>query len=1035
MNVRGLLADLPEQSGEHCAAVLDKLLASHRGIDRCDDPDLDDAQYELAAKAAAEALRQCQDAVATVDCLERFFDAAYKIEAEHSGPDSKAASPSWLWLEPDALQSLIKLLSCGWAVSKHLIELPGKFKRIHEAARGPSQRRDLVGELSDCLDAAKSSAEATDVLRLFYGRELIRVAYLEFVSDGSPDEIGRQLSHLADAMIENALRYTLRRLANSRGMPERPDGSHPSVTVIGLGELGGQELSYGSALRLIFLFDAIDGRNVWHRDFYESLVRDLVRMLPSDPARLGMTVDLRDGPRYEVGVSICSAREATRIFETSGRISERLKFVKARIVAGSRSTGQAFLDQLEPWIYRQFNGQAEHAEIHALKMKLIRSTTDNNDLEIRNCVSDSGGIRDLQLTVEFLQLLHGGYLPRVRQPNFYDAAAALMHEGCLSEEEADQILQNKARLSRLDHQLSLTFDQHAGELPTETNDLQSLAYRLGIRSADKSSGDVDLFGQRLSEMLVSNRQLISSLMRGTRFDPDETALESELFLDLDPDSPLLENVIRRYGFSHKNRAIELILDLSSENVPFLSTHRCRHVFALLAPELLAEISLTPTPDETLATLAHVANSLGAKATLWELFRAHKPTMSLMVRICATTPYLSSILTASPGMIDELIDSLLVNHLPTEDRIDAHSIELCRNAIDMNRSLTAFKSGVHLTIGVRAMLGKETIEATHGAIADTAEACLRRVIEFEQEAVAERFGDPVLEDGTRADLIAVAVGKLGGREPNYHSKLDLVFLYAGHGETQRRVGGRRATTTNHLFFNQVARQLLDRLNAGTGTDQLYEAESRTSTVHGEGVLAISFNDFVMQYSEPSLTLWQKLMLCKARVITGNRRAKASWQQKIDAIIVQHDWQDSTTQHIRQLRMRMEQTASPENLKRGVGGTIDVELISQLLTLKHVRQLPQILRQNTVSSLSAIRDAGQLQDEDATVLIRNYRILRRIEAALRLMNTPQRHELPTDQLQLKKLAFLAGKPNAQSVQREVATSRQSNREIFNRIFDAN
>ncbi len=111
-------------------------------------------------------------------------------------------------------------------------------------------------------------------------------------------------------------------------------------------------------------------------------------------------------------------------------------------------------------------------------------------------------------------------------------------------------------------------------------------------------------------------------------------------------------------------------------------------------------------------------------------------MELMVRLCATTPYLSGILTNNPGMIDELIDSLLMNRLPSSQRLEAHSIELCRGAADIELILHSFKNSAHLTIGVRDMLGKESLEATHQAIGDTAEACLRRMIEHEQEVLGE-----------------------------------------------------------------------------------------------------------------------------------------------------------------------------------------------------------------------------------------------------------------------------------------------------------
>ena len=131
------------------------------------------------------------------------------------------------------------------------------------------------------------------------------------------------------------------------------------------------------------------------------------------------------------------------------------------------------------------------------------------------------------------------------------------------------------------------------------------------------------------------------------------AVETELLLDPDPDPALVDKTMLGHGLTNPRRAMEDLIALSTETVPFLSPHRCRHFFTAIAPALLHQVSRTPDPDAALSSLVNVTDSLGAKATLWELLGSSPPTMELMVRICATTPYLSGILTNNPGMIDEL----------------------------------------------------------------------------------------------------------------------------------------------------------------------------------------------------------------------------------------------------------------------------------------------------------------------------------------------------------------------------------------------
>src|SRR5207247_6942050 len=134
-------------------------------------------------------------------------------------------------------------------------------------------------------------------------------------------------------------------------------------------------------------------------------------------------------------------------------------------------------------------------------------------------------------------------------------------------------------------------------------------------------------------------------------------------------------------------------------------------------------------------------------------------------------------TTNPGMIDELIDSLQLDKLPTRAALEATLAELCRGAADTLPILHDFKNAEHLRIGVRDLLGKDDIDRTHAALAEVAETCLTHVAQLEHARLVEKFGQPVVGAGPRegepARLVVVGFGKLGGREPNYHSQLDVL----------------------------------------------------------------------------------------------------------------------------------------------------------------------------------------------------------------------------------------------------------------------
>src|SRR5690606_34974493 len=121
-----------------------------------------------------------------------------------------------------------------------------------------------------------------------------------------------------------------------------------------------------------------------------------------------------------------------------------------------------------------------------------------------------------------------------------------------------------------------------------------------------------------------------------------------------------------------------------------STRRCRHFLAAIAPALLRAIAETPDPDSTLNNLSTVSDSLGGKGVLWELFSFSPPTLKLYVELCSSSQYLSGILTSNPGMLDELLDSLLLDKLPTMEVLRGMLAELCRGAEDIEPALHSFK---------------------------------------------------------------------------------------------------------------------------------------------------------------------------------------------------------------------------------------------------------------------------------------------------------------------------------------------------------
>ncbi|WP_182867015.1 glutamate-ammonia-ligase adenylyltransferase [Stieleria mannarensis] len=976
--------------------------------------------------------------------LQRHFEDLDELDATIMNLDrfiAASRSPTSLLslFERDevALSALLQIFATSQTLANRLIADPESFDLMRASDGQPAERKFLVDELVAELEMLDSPNRAALAIRKFTSREMVRIAYGEFVRDLSPDHVGQQLAFVADAVLEAALEFVLRRQAERLGLPRRIDGQSVQLAVIGLGHLGGTEMGYGSPLELMFLYDSIEEKNESHREFVRQVVADVIALVSSeDAAALNIAIDTSFRPLGD-DVVIGSSSLTARRLESEGRTWQRIKLTKARVVAGTHQLGQDFLSRLEPWIYRRFMSRQDFADVRSLRRKLQRRF-DSQQTEGDDVLMAPGGRRDIELMIQFLQLLHGGEIKSVRVGSTAEAIDALEREGCLTHQEGSLLSKGYARLCRLQHQLSVMFGRSTSCLPNDDLMRRRVAWHLGIRDAQGRAGDLERFQSQLRETFQLNRKVLNHLMveapRGDDSDsPEDFAIETELVLDPSPDPELVRQTLSRHALRDPERAMDHIRSLATESIRFLSARRCRHFFASLAPHLLAEIAKTPDPDRTLITLAEVADSIGGKSSLWELFGTNRATMQLMIRMCAATPYLSNILIEMPGMIDELIDSLLMNRLPSAERLDARSSDLCRRASDIDVVLHGFKNSAHLMIGVRDILGKESVQATHRSLADTAEACVRRVAEYEQEQLALRFGDPVGANGQPAELLAVALGKFGGREPNYHSDLDVVFLYTGDGQTERRIGGPRKTITNAQFFNQLTSAIMTRINRPGEYGRLYELDGRLRPTGEEGVLAVSLDQFTNRFQRNMAPLWQRLALCKARVISGSRHVRRHAGETMLRILAATQWRPSMAQEIRELRLRMEKTASEENLKRGVGGTVDVEFIAQRLTLQHISQHPEVHATGTIDSLQRLSDAGLLSADISLRLINNYRTLRRVEANLRLMNVSARHELPDKESQMRDLAFLMNESDPKMNEALVQQARASNRKLFNELFD--
>jgi len=974
-------------------------------------------------------LPRCADPDMALNNLDRFIAATR----------TPLATGTLFERDGEALPTLLQIFDASQHFSDVLITDPEGFDVLRTTAGQPVAREDLVKDLVAEVEALDDDRAVLRAIRRFKRRETLRIAYGDVIREQSLRVVTQQISFLAEAILEAALWAAWRKIQSQRGTPTGPEGQPARFVVLGMGKLGGMELNYSSDVDLIFLYDAdgkTDGRRpIANSEFFAQLAREIVR-LATEMTELGSVyrVDLRLRPEGRRGPMVQSVDGALSYYDVRGRTWERQAYIKARPVAGDLALGVEFLDRLDPWIYRRYLGQADIIGIKALKRR-IEQQTRAAGADDQNVKTGHGGIRDVEFVIQFLQLLNGADLPELRTENTLEAIVQLERVGCLSDLEGTLLGSNYVFLRKIEHRLQIMFDLQTHLLPRRREEMRKLALRMGYAETRTGSA-LEVFEADYRSKTGVNRRILDHLLHDAFSDDVATAAEVDLVLDPDPPEEQILEVLGKYPFRDVKPAYRNLMGLSEEKIRFLSTRRCRLFLAAIAPQLLQAVAATPDPDSTLVNLNQVADSLGGKGVLWELFSFNPPSLRLCVELCAYSPYLSGILITNPGMIDGLMDSLVLDRLPTHKSLERHLTELCHAAEDIEPILHSFKNDRQLRVGVRDILGKEDVEATTGVLSDIAETCLRQIASREYRRLTARFGQPQIAEGRRAgrpcEIVILAMGKFGGREMNYHSDLDLVFLYEAEGNTA--AADPSQSTTNRHFFSELGQRIIKTTSQSGAYGKLYEVDVRLRPTGRSGPLAISLAEFGRYFAEGGGQLWERQALCKARVVYGSARAARAAVSATATAAFDHRWRRSDADEIRRMRHRLEETAGAGDLKRGPGGIVDIEFLVQMLQLKQGRRHRKLREPNTVLALNALHLAEHLSVGDHELFRTSYRLLRTIESRLRLMNSTARDKLPEEPTELAKLAHLLHYPDSEALMRDYETATRRVRRRFDEIFDA-
>jgi len=405
-------------------------------------------------------------------------EAATALGEAAADPDLAPRVEAWLpalltSADPAAgARRLVAIAECARKDGRRLDADPAPLARVLGASaflgrwlvREPAWLADLASEVPP-PDPPPPDAAWSDLRRVKY-RGLLRVAARDLA--GRPFDAGlAELSDLADGILRRALALAA--------------GSGAQPALFALGKLGGRELNFSSDVDLLFVCDAPpDARGHAAREQASRVVRALGHGLEERTEEgFGYRVDLDLRPEGPAGALARGVEGTLGYYELRGAEWERQMLLRLRHVAGSPDAAQQFVRGIEPFVYRRAIDPGVIDAVREMKARIERERREAGRDVDANLKEGPGGIRDVEFTVQALQLFHAGRRPELRTGNVLDAIAALAGAGLLPEDSAAALDAGYRWLRRAEHALQLAEEHQTAQLPADPAGRTALARRMG----------------------------------------------------------------------------------------------------------------------------------------------------------------------------------------------------------------------------------------------------------------------------------------------------------------------------------------------------------------------------------------------------------------------------------------------------------------------------------------------------------------------------------------------------------------------------
>jgi len=928
----------------------------------------------------------------------------------------------------DSARALVALISGSEYLGEILLANPAllevfNFEKLRFPRRIEGVRREVESLLKTSL-ARGNCVAALAELRRFKQREMLRIAARDLGRLSEMVEITQELSDVADVCLEAVLKIVWKQLSEESGRPFFQDTNgrwQPTpFCILGLGKLGGQELNYSSDVDLLFLYgeegdvfkETPTGktplRPVMSSHQFFCKLAETVTSEVSRATEDGFLyrVDLRLRPEGDAGPVARSLESCENYYAQWGQTWERMMLIKARHTAGDKDLASEFLEMIQPFRFPRSINREILKEIAATKDRIENEVVRAGELE-RNVKLGRGGIREIEFTVQALQVLHAGQFPFLQIPQTLPCLAKLEQYGLMSDDDATKLDGAYVFLRDVEHRLQMENNLQTHTLPEERAAQLRLARLMNLKT-------LAAFQKTLREHTGNVRRVYESLLKR-----DKEPLASAPLPPFDGAEEPWKELLAARSFREPEKGFQLFKEFAEGPGYLHVSPRTTELGRQLIPKFLAlcpaghphEVVLSD-PDRVLARLDSFISAYGSRATLFEVWNNNPNFFELVLLLFDRSEFLAEIAIRTPDLIDGLVSTGRLQRRKNAAEI-LKELRFGLSDADQFLWLRRYHETELMRLGLRDISGQVDIEHTPADLSALADASLQYALEVVLKK--NKIKSP--------PLAIIGLGKLGGSEIVYGSDLDIFFV-AGTKEK------------NLARLQKVAAETMDLLSRRTEQGIVFHTDARLRPDGVKGLLVPTL-DTCERYYLQRAQLWEIQALTRTRWVAGN----AAIGEKFQALATRlsdfsgrkharnsrfKNWKAE----IHHMRMRVEKERTPPGqndlaIKTGTGGLMDAEFIAQTLCMENGWHEP-----NTLRALERGRKEKILVG--AEKFIENYRRLRRVEAILRRWSDEGETVLPDDAPAFYRVSVRCGFDSPDRFRTALAKWRRAIRDVYNELF---